>query len=147
MASITGFGGTFLRANDPKALYQWYERHLGLVKSEGGFSFPAPTQHAQVVFCFFKQEDAYFPPAQKAMINLQVDDLDGVLDRLIADGVTVDPKHESYDFGKFGWVTDPEGNRVELWQPEKNDKETVLADAEEEEIEELEEEDPGNQGA
>jgi len=51
------------------------------------------------------------------MINLQVDDLDGVLDRLIDEGVTVDPKHESYDFGKLGWITDPEGNRVELWQP------------------------------
>ncbi len=117
MASIIGFGGAFIRANDPKALYAWYERHLGLVKSKGGFSFPAPTQHPQVVFSFFRQEDEYFPLAQKTMINLQVDDLDGVLDRLAADGVAVDPKRESYDFGKFGWVTDPEGNRVELWQP------------------------------
>jgi predicted enzyme related to lactoylglutathione lyase len=117
MASITGFGGIFLRANDPKALYQWYERHLGLVNAGGFHSFPAPTQRAQVVFSLFKQDNAYFPPAQKAMINLQVDDLDGVLDRLIAEGVTVDPKRESYDFGKFGWITDLEGNRVELWQP------------------------------
>jgi len=117
MASITGFGGAFLRANDPKALYAWYERHLGLVKSEGSFAFPASKQRGQVIFALFKQENDYFPPAQKAMINLEVDDLDGVLDRLTADGVTVDPKRESYDFGKFGWVTDPEGNRVELWQP------------------------------
>jgi predicted enzyme related to lactoylglutathione lyase len=117
MASITGFGGIFLRADDPKALYQWYEQHLGLVKSGGAFGFPGPTQHTQVIFALFKQDNAYFPPAQKAMINLQVDDLDGVLDRLIGEGVTVDPKRESYDFGKFGWVTDPEGNRIELWQP------------------------------
>lgn len=119
MASITGFGGAFVRANDPKYLYQWYERHLGLMRSEGSFSFtfPASTQHAQVVFAFFGQENEYFPPAQKAMINLQVDDLDGVLDCLIDEGVTVDPKRENYDFGKFGWVTDLEGNRVELWQP------------------------------
>jgi predicted enzyme related to lactoylglutathione lyase len=117
MASITGFGGIFLRADDPKALYQWYERHLGLVNSGGAYGFSAPTQHPQVIFALFKQDDAYFPPAQKAMINLQVDDLDGVLDRLIGEGVTVDPKRESYDFGKFGWITDPEGNRVELWQP------------------------------
>ena len=117
MASITGFGGTFLRANDPEALYKWYERHFGLVRSDGSFAFPASTQRAQVVFAFFGQEDAYFPPAQKAMINLQVDDLDGVLDRLIDEGVTVDPKRESYDFGRVGWFTDPEGNRVELWQP------------------------------
>ncbi|WP_263408160.1 VOC family protein [Terriglobus tenax] len=117
MASITGFGGAFLRAKDPEGLYRWYEQHLGLVRSHGSFSFPASAQQAQVVFAFFKQEDAYFPPAQKVMINLHVDDLDRVLDRLIAAGVTVDPKRESYDFGKFGWFIDPEGNRVELWQP------------------------------
>ena len=117
MASITGFGGAFIRANDPEALYGWYERHLGLMKSEGSFAFPASTQRDQVVFAFFGQDDKYFPTEQKAMINLQVDDLDGVLDRLIAEGVTVDPKRESYDFGRFGWCTDPEGNRVELWQP------------------------------
>lgn len=117
MAAITGFGGAFIRANDPKALYAWYERHLGLKKTDGAFAFPVPTQHPQVVFAVFKQDDGYFPPAQKVMINLQVDDLDGVLDRLIAEGVTVDPKRDSYDFGKFGWVTDLEGNRVELWQP------------------------------
>jgi len=122
MASITGFGGIFLRANDPKALYSWYEKHVGLVNTEGAFAFPAPTtKPAQVIFALFKQEDAYFPPAQKSMINLQVDNLDGVLDRLIADGVTVDPNRETYDFGKFGWFTDPEGNRVELWQPIDND--------------------------
>ena len=117
MASITGFGGIFLRAKDPKALYQWYERHLGLVKSDGFFGFQAPTHRAQVVFALFKQDNAYFPPAQTAMLNLQEGDLDSLLDRLIDEGVTVDPKRESYDFGKFGWITDPEGNRVELWQP------------------------------
>ena len=117
MASVTGFGGAFVRAKDPKALYQWYEQHLGLIRSGGAFAYPAPTQHPEVVFAFFGQENEYFPTAQKAMINLQVDDLDGVLDRLIAEGVTVDPKRESYDFGKFGWLTDLEGNRVELWQP------------------------------
>jgi predicted enzyme related to lactoylglutathione lyase len=121
MASITGFGGIFLRADDPKALYQWYEQHLGLVKAGGAFSFPAPTQHPEIVFSLFKPDNAYFPPSQKAMINLQVDDLDALLDHLIEEGVTVDSKRESYDFGKFGWLTDPEGNRIELWQPAAND--------------------------
>ena len=121
MASITGFGGIFLRADDPKALYQWYERHLGLVNSEGSFAFPVPTQHPHVVFALFRQDNPYFPAAQKAMINLPVDDLDAVLDRLTGEGVAVDPKRESYDFGKFGWITDPEGNRVELWQPVANE--------------------------
>jgi predicted enzyme related to lactoylglutathione lyase len=117
MASITGFGGVFLRANDPKALYQWYEKHLGLVKPDGAYAFSAPTHDPKVVFALFKPDNDYFPPTQKAMLNLQVDDLDGVLDRLIEEGVTVDPKRDSYDFGKFGWITDLEGNRVELWQP------------------------------
>ena len=117
MASVTGFGGVFLRADDPKALYQWYEQHLGLVKGEGFHAFPAPTQQPRVIFALFKQDNDYFPAAQKAMLNLQVDDLDGLLDRLIEEGVDVDPKRDSYDFGKFGWITDPAGNRVELWQP------------------------------
>jgi predicted enzyme related to lactoylglutathione lyase len=121
MASVTGFGGIFLRADNPKALYEWYERHLGVVKAEGAYGFPAPTAHARVIFSFFKPDNDYFPTAQKAMINLQVDDLDGLLDRLIGEGVTVDPERPSYDFGKFGWITDPEGNRVELWQPIAND--------------------------
>ncbi len=55
MASVTGFGGVFLRANDPKALYQWYEQHLGLKKPDGAYAFPPPTQHPQVVFSLFKQ--------------------------------------------------------------------------------------------
>jgi predicted enzyme related to lactoylglutathione lyase len=117
MASVTGFGGAFVRANDPEALYGWYERHLGLTRAEGSFAFPPSMQRAQIVFAFFRQDDGYFPTAQRSMINLQVDDLDGVLDRLTDEGVTVDPKRESYDFGRFGWFTDPEGNRVELWQP------------------------------
>jgi predicted enzyme related to lactoylglutathione lyase len=122
MAFITGFGGIFLRTEDPKALYEWYERHLGLVKSGGAHMFPVPTQHPEIIFSAFKQDNDYFPLAQKAMINLQVDDLDGVLDRLIAEGVTVDAKREEYgEFGRFGWITDPVGNRVELWQPVKND--------------------------
>jgi predicted enzyme related to lactoylglutathione lyase len=117
MASITGIGGVFLRAKDPEALYSWYEQHLGLVRSDGFITFPASAQRAQTVLTYFGQEDAYFPPAQKAMINLQVDNLDGMLDRLAAEGVEVDPQRDSYDFGRFGWFTDPEGNRVELWQP------------------------------
>lgn len=121
MASVTGFGGAFLRSKDPQALYQWYEQHLGLQRSHGTFTFPVSAQRAEVVFTFFKQDDAYFPPAQPVMINLQVDDLDAVLDRLAAAGVEVDPKRDSYGFGKFGWFTDPDGNRVELWQPVEKD--------------------------
>jgi predicted enzyme related to lactoylglutathione lyase len=117
MAQVTGLGGIFLRAQDPKALYAWYEKHLGLPKSEGGFMFPAEQQRSVMVLSFFKQSSDYFPVIQAAMINFQVDDLDAVLDGLLAAGVTVDPRRETYDYGRFGWFTDPEGNRVELWQP------------------------------
>ncbi len=117
MASVTGFGGAFLRAKDPKALYEWYEQHLGLTRHQGFFAFPASTQRSKIALSFFKHEDEYFPTAQQAMINFQVDDLDTLLDSLTASGVPVDPKRDSYGFGKFGWFTDPEGNRVELFQP------------------------------
>jgi len=117
MAMITGLGGSFLRAENPKALYAWYEKHLGLDSSKGSFVFPAANQKASIAVAFFKRDSTYFPLSQPAMLNFQVDDLDAVLDKLTAAGVAVDPKRETYDYGRFGWFTDPEGNRVELWQP------------------------------
>jgi predicted enzyme related to lactoylglutathione lyase len=117
MAHATGLGGVFVRSRDPKALYAWYEKHLGLPKAEGCFVLPAEKQRASIALSFFSQSSDYFPVTQPAMLNFQVDDLDGVLDGLIAAGVTVDEKRETYDYGRFGWFTDPEGNRVELWQP------------------------------
>lgn len=121
MASVTGFGGAFVRARDPAALYRWYERCLGLGVADGSFAFPASTRPAPVVFALFGPDDEYFPPAQQVMVNLRVDDLDGVLDRLRTEGVPVDPGGVSTEFGRFGWFTDPEGNRVELWQPAADD--------------------------
>jgi predicted enzyme related to lactoylglutathione lyase len=117
MAEITGLGGAFLRANDPEALYAWYEEHLHLKRRQGCFLFEAAQQRAYSVVSFFPRASDYFPTAQPAMLNLQVDNLDALLDRLTAEGVNVEPRRERYDFGSFGWFTDPEGNRVELWQP------------------------------
>jgi predicted enzyme related to lactoylglutathione lyase len=117
VAKITGFGGAFVRAEDPKALYAWYEKHLGVGSPNGSFSFPAETQRAKIAVAFFPKSSKYFPVSQPAMLNFQVDDLDAVLAGLEAAGVPIDPKREDYDYGRFGWFTDPEGNRVELWQP------------------------------
>lgn len=117
MARATGIGGAFLRADDPKALYAWYEKHLGLKVKDGYFSFDAADQRGPVVVSFFQRGSDYFPVRQPAMLNFQVDDLNALLDALIAAGVEVNPKRERYDYGSFGWFTDPEGNRVELWQP------------------------------
>ena len=117
MAKITGFGGAFLRADDPKALVAWYEKHLGVSAPYGMFMFPAETQQSKIVVTFFPRASDHFPVSQPAMLNFQVDDLDALLDKMTADGITVDPKRDNSDYGYFGWFTDPEGNRVELWQP------------------------------
>jgi predicted enzyme related to lactoylglutathione lyase len=117
MARVTGLGGAFLRANDPKALYAWYEQHLGIGAHDGCFSFAHETQRAYIAVAFFPKASDYFPVWQLAMLNFQVDNLDAVLDKLASAGVSVDPKREDYEYGRFGWFTDPEGNRVELWQP------------------------------
>ncbi|MEA9984180.1 VOC family protein [Subtercola sp. RTI3] len=129
MASITAFGGAFVRAHDPEALYGWYEKHLGLGRSGGYFAFPASEQRTQVVFALFGADDEYFPRSQNVMINLQVDDLDAMLDRLAELGVEVDNHRESFDFGRFGWFTDPEGNRVELWQPAAHTEPTAVGES------------------
>jgi predicted enzyme related to lactoylglutathione lyase len=117
MAKVTGLGGAFLRAADPKALMAWYEKHLGVAPQHGCFTFEPADQRAAVTVSFFKTDSDYFPVAQPAMLNFQVDDLDGLLASLKAAGVEVDAKQQDYDFGKFGWFVDPDGNRVELWEP------------------------------
>ena len=94
MARVTGLGGAFLRAADPKALYAWYEEHLGIGSPHGSFVFPHETQRASIAVAFFPKISEYFPVSQPAMLNFQVDDLDGVLDKLKAVGVAVDPKRE-----------------------------------------------------
>jgi predicted enzyme related to lactoylglutathione lyase len=117
MAKVTGMGGAFLRAKDPKALYAWYQQHLGINYADGCFVFPHEVQRAYTIVAFFANDSKYFPPSQPIMLNFQVDDLDAVLDKLSSAGISVDPKREDYEYGRFGWFTDPEGNRVELWQP------------------------------
>jgi predicted enzyme related to lactoylglutathione lyase len=117
MAKITGLGGAFMRANDPKALCAWYEKHLGVTSKYGSFMFEAKDQRGKSVVSFFPKTSDHFPLSQPAMINFQVDDLDALLAKLADEGVAVDPKRDAADYGKFGWFTDPEGNRVELWEP------------------------------
>jgi len=116
-----GLGGVFIRANDPEALYQWYEKHFGLAREHGCFVFrldPAPeAKRGSTALSFFSKTSTYFDPAQPAMLNLRVANLDATLAALTSAGVVVDPKQEDYGFGRFGWCTDPEGNRVELWEP------------------------------
>lgn len=116
MEHVLGIGGYFLRAADPEALGAWYRDSLGLDVDENGlWQQPAgPT-----VFATFESGTDYLgSPAQQTMLNFRVHDLDAMLAQLRAAGADVaDETQDLEEIGRFGWVTDPEGNRIELWQP------------------------------
>ncbi|HEX4649988.1 MAG TPA: VOC family protein [Granulicella sp.] len=124
MARVTGIGGIFLKARDPQALAAWYAKHLGIELSTDypGKNFlwsdEVPARTGMTVWSLFPADSSYFGnELQSAMVNYRVDDLDGLLEQLRAAQVAIDPKREDYGYGRFAWITDPEGNRVELWQP------------------------------
>ena len=122
MGRVTGLGGVFFKAADPERLYAWYENHLGLKRGEGGVLFRWRESDADApgttVWALFKRDTKYFAPSDAPfMLNYRVDDLDALLERLRAEGVTVEERREDSEFGRFAWVMDPEGNRIELWQP------------------------------
>jgi predicted enzyme related to lactoylglutathione lyase len=119
MKRVVGIGGVFIKARDPEALRAWYQRHLGIdVQDWGGTAFPWNKPDGVTVWSIFPDTSEYFAPSRAAfMVNYVVEDLHAVLEALRAEGCDVDPKVEASEFGAFGWVMDPEGNRVELWQP------------------------------
>ena len=123
MQRVTGIGGVFFKADDPEKMYQWYEKHLGIKREHGNVLFrwrgeQDPNEEGMTVWAIFNKNSKYFDPSQSQfMINYRVDDLDAVLEALRAEGVDIDPKREDYDYGRFAWITDPEGNKIELWQP------------------------------
>jgi len=116
MERVLGIGGHFLRAADPAALSAWYRECLGLDADEHG------QWHQQVgptVFAAFESDTDYFGTrTQQTMLNFRVRDLDAMLAQLRTNGAAVAEEIEDMEgVGRFGWVTDPEGNRIELWQP------------------------------
>jgi predicted enzyme related to lactoylglutathione lyase len=117
MERVLGIGGYFMRAVDPPALKAWYRDCLGLDADEHGVwsQGAGPT-----VFATFESESDYFGSrAQQTMLNFRVRDLDAMLAQLRAKGADVTEETRGAEgIGRFGWVTDPEGNRVELWQPD-----------------------------
>jgi predicted enzyme related to lactoylglutathione lyase len=119
MAKAVGVGGIFLKARDPKSLSAWYSEHLGIpVQYGASLVFEGPESAGTTVFSHFPETTDYLgEAAQRAMVNFRVDDLDELLKQLAAAGVRIDPKRDEASFGKFAWIWDPEGNRVELWQP------------------------------
>jgi predicted enzyme related to lactoylglutathione lyase len=120
---VTGVGGVFFKSRDPEELKRWYAERLGVPLSHGNIAFTwddpqHPEKKGKTVLGMFAADTRYFQPSQSPfMVNFRVRDLDAMLAQLRAAGATVDGKVEDTDYGRFGWVMDPDGNRVELWEP------------------------------
>lgn len=124
MKRVTGIGGIFFKSKDPKALAAWYKTHLGIdVQAWGGAAFDwngpdNPKGVGTTAWSLFPADTNHFAPsAAPFMVNYRVEDLAGLLQALRNEGCNVLEKTDDSEFGKFGWVMDPEGNKVELWQP------------------------------
>ena len=121
MAKAVGVGGVFLKASDPEKLSAWYAEHLGIPSQGGGsLAFEGPESAGMTVFAQFPESTKYFGDGpQRAMVNFRIDNLDELLEQLANAQVRIDPKREDHEYGRFAWIWDPEGNRVELWEPPK----------------------------
>jgi predicted enzyme related to lactoylglutathione lyase len=125
MERVTSIGGIFFKAQDPQRLAVWYREHLGISSTDGHAEFEwrekdRPDQIGRTVWSLFPRDTDYFGPgSQTFMVNYRVTDLDGMIEQLHRGGVTVE-KTEDYSYGRFAWIVDPEGNRVELWEPKKD---------------------------
>lgn len=112
---VLGIGGLFFRAKDPKALSEWYRIHFGINDSQSHEMWI--TEQGPTVFAPFKQDTDYFGSKEQVfMINFRVQDLDGLMVKLADAGVRIDDKRMNEVYGKFAWVYDPEGNKIELWE-------------------------------
>lgn len=125
MKRVTGLGGVFFKTTDPKKMKEWYGKHLGLPVDEYGASFrwidindkeaKAP---ALTAWSPFKDDTTYFAPSEKPfMFNYRVENLVELLRVLKEEGVQIVGEIQEYPYGKFGWIMDPEGNKIELWEP------------------------------
>ena len=123
MAKITGIGGVFFKAKDPKALKAWYQQHLGMQLADwGGAVLRWPDDKAEdrgvTVWHLADQESRWFSPSESSfMINYRIDNMAEMIEQLKAGGIKIHQGPESHENGKFAWVMDPEGNKVELWEP------------------------------
>jgi predicted enzyme related to lactoylglutathione lyase len=125
---VVGVGGIFFRAKKPKELSAWYHKHLGIKTQDNValFTWQSRKNSKRVgytVWSIFPHDSSYFRSKKlQFMINYRVKNLNKLLAELRREGVRVDRKVENLDYGKFGWVTDPEGNRIELWEPPRTYK-------------------------
>ena len=118
---VTGIGGFFFKSEDPKALRDWYRKHLGLDTNDYGCTFRWKNEKGEdcsTQWSPFKSDTNYFSPSEKQfMQNFRVEKLEELLAKLKEEGVQVIGEMESYNYGNFGWILDLEGNKIELWEP------------------------------
>lgn len=121
---VIGIGGVFFESANPRELHTWYEKHLGFKDTPPmGVVFPwsVPTPGGRThrtTWAVFPEHAKYFEPSKSSlMLNYIVDDLDAILARLAAEGVKIDPKRETDPAGRFAWIHDSDGNKIELWEP------------------------------
>ena len=122
MEKVSGIGGIFFKAAQPQRMAAWYRENLGIETTDGNTEFhwrekDQPEKLGRTVWALFPADTDYFATSKAGfMVNYRVTNLDRMVEQLRGKGVTVD-KIEKHDYGKFAWVTDPEGNRIELWEP------------------------------
>lgn len=133
-ARVTGLGGLFFRSRDPKGTIEWYRQHLGIDAADwGGVAFQwqdkdTPTQTGYTVWSAFPDDTTYFEPAkQEFMMNFRVVGLDEILADCRAQGVTVVGEVDEQPNGRFAWILDPEGRKIELWEPVPSKDDPYLA--------------------
>ena len=118
MASVLGLGGPFIRVSDPKGLAAWYEENLGVSFSGGTYAVLPLGDKGFNILTFFPKDSKYFAPGTKdVMINLRVDNLDEFLEQLKSKGIKLEGEPMSEEYGKFAWIVDSEGHKIELWEP------------------------------
>ena len=124
MEQVTGIGGIFFKARDPARMAAWYREHLGIRSEDGHTDFvwrehDQPNRIGRTIWSLFPADTDYFGPASTPfMINYRVSNLERMLEQLRVAGISVD-KVEDHAYGRFAWITDPEGNRIELWEPKE----------------------------
>ena len=129
MKRVTGIGGVFFKSKDPTALKAWYRDHLGIASDQHGSIFrwrqkDDPARFGHTVWSPFAEASTYFDPTTAPfMINYRVENLHALLEQLRAEGVWVDDHVEESEFGNFGWIRDPDGTRIELWEPPAGEEE------------------------
>ncbi len=123
MAKVTGIGGIFFKCENPEKIKSWYHKNLGLVIDDYGSSFEFrnannPQEVNYLQWSPFKKDTSYFKPSTKEfMVNYRVENLEVLVKELKTNGVTVLDQIETFDYGKFVHIMDPEGNKIELWEP------------------------------